>query len=196
MKKMVCVLVLACVIVGAVFAQAKPAAAPVEKSRKNSIGMDLVPLVRGFINWDERDNLYTYTEFRVSFSYERSVVPHFSIGGNFDTWFSKMDVEYGKDHDSFYVAISGEGRYYPTANFDKFFVGTALGFNVYSVDGKSKEDDGGFAGLLFAVKTGYKVITSSGFYMEPSLSYVLSESTRTGDGPSGWNVGMRLGFSF
>lgn len=208
MKKIACVLVLACVIMTGAFAQQKPAAAPSApaasgggggssaKVFKNSVGMDIVPLFAGLINWDEND-YSTYTEFRVSFSYERLLVPHFSIGPNLDTWFGKIDYDArGVDDDElFYICINGEARYYPMANFDKLFFGAALGFNVLSVNGKSKPKDGGFAGLFFAVKTGYKVITSKGFYMEPSLAYNLSEHNAGWD-PRGWQVGLRLGFSF
>jgi hypothetical protein len=215
MKKILCVLVLACVIMGGAFAQTKPAAAPAApaaapaasgggssaKVFKNSIGMDVVPFFAGLINWDEKEDVYKYTELDLSFSYERLIVSHFSIGGNMDISFGKMDYEsrMGKDYDLAYFCLSGEGRYYPTANFDKFFVGAALGFNLFSFDGKTKEKDGGFFGLFFAVKTGYKVITSKGFYMEPSLSYILSEVnplTASYCNPNGFQVGLRLGFSF
>jgi len=207
MKKIACVLVLACVVMAGAFAQQKPAAAPSApaasgggsggKVFKNSIGMDVVPLFIGLINWDEVEDYYKYTEIDISFSYERLIVSHFSIGGNIDTWFGKMDYEsgMGKDYDMAYFCMSAEGRYYPMANFDKFFVGAALGFNVFSYDGKTKEKDGGFAGLFVSVKTGYKVITSKGFYMEPSLAYNLSESALRCN-PNGWHVGLRLGFSF
>ena len=228
MKKIACVLVMACVITAGAFAQQKPgASAPAAsgggggggssaKVFKNSIGMDVVPLFTGIINYKEVNDRYKYSDFRISFSYERLIVPHFSIGPDVDMWYAKLDNEKGKDPDFFYLCIAGEGRYYPSANFDKLFFGAALGFNVFSNDGKTKEEDGGYAGLFVAIKTGYKVITSKGFYMEPSLSYVLSEpdnlpallgslgyfgaisgtSTKGLYLTSGWNVGLRLGFSF
>ena len=212
MKKMACVLVLACVIMAGAFAQQKPTTAPAEPAKpaassaapaakvfKNSVGMDVVPFFAGLIDWHELNDVYKYFEFQFSFSYERLIVSHFSIGGNMDIGFGKWDYEHGKDHDWGYFCINAEGRYYPTANFDKFFVGAALGFNLFSFDGKTKEKDGGFFGLYFAVKTGYKVITSKGFYMEPSLSYILSEVnplTAQYCNPNGFQVGLRLGFSF
>jgi len=209
MKKIACVLVLACVITAGAFAQQKPTTAPAEPAKpaassapaakvfKNSIGMDVVPLIYGLYTWQDEDS-YTYIKVCFSFSYERLLVPHFSIGGNLDTWFGNLNPTHGDDKSDIYFALSGEGRYYPMANFDKLFFGTALGFNVYSVDGKTKKDRGGFVGLLFAVKTGYKVITSKGFYMEPSLSYTLSEGSSYPWHllPGGWDAGLRLGFSF
>jgi len=208
MKKIACVLVLACVVMAGAFAQQKPAAAPAPaapaasgggssaKVFKNSIGMDVVPLIDGIIAWED-DDWGTHTLICLSFSYERLIVPHFSIGGNLATYFGKFkfDSSYLKDKDYAYFCMAAEGRYYPMANFDKLFFGSAFGFNVFSYDGKTKEKDGGFAGLYFALKTGYKVQTSKGFYMEPSLSYTLSENSTLWD-PNGWDVGLRLGFSF
>ena len=207
MKKIACVLVLACVIMTGAFAQQKPAAAPSApaasgggssaKVFKNSIGLDVVPLFAGLYTWEDED-YYTYTKICLSFSYERLIVSHFSIGGNLDTWFGNANPTRGDDVNDIYFAMAGEGRYYPTANFDKLFFSAVLGFNLYSVDGKTKEDRGGFVGLLFAVKTGYKVQTSKGFFMEPSLSYTFSEQSTYPFSliPGGWDAGLRLGFSF
>jgi len=208
MKKIACVLVMACVITAGAFAQQKPgASAPAAsggggggssaKVFKNSIGLDVVPFFAGLYTWED-ESAYSYIKICLSFSYERLIVSHFSIGGNLDTWFGNYNPDRGDDISDIYFAMAGEARYYPLANFDKLFFGADLGFNVYSVDGKTKEDRGGFVGLLFAVKTGYKVQTSKGFFMEPSLSYVFSESSiyPVSLTPGGWDVGLRLGFSF
>jgi hypothetical protein len=68
-----------------------------------------------------------------------------------------------------------------------------------SIDGKTKPENGGFTGLIVSLKMGYKLVTKNGFYMEPSLAYVLSKSSIAGDlipTPLGWNGGLRLGFAF
>jgi len=220
MKKILCVLVLTCLVFGAVFAQqrpttpapapaqpakpatpppapAKPAEAPQEL--KNAIGLDLFQLFKGFIATDIDSK---FSVFIISAAYEGLVAPHFSVGGDMDLYFMKFDSV-----DGFYFSLAAEGRYYPTANFDKFFLGATLGFNTLSIDRSAKPEDGGFTGLFVSLKTGYKLITSKNFYIEPSLSYVLSKSSAFGDiaeffgGPSiptplGWNGGLRLGFVF
>jgi hypothetical protein len=95
--------------------------------------------------------------------------------------------------------MSAEGRYYPVEDFEKFFLGATLGFNQLAIDGKTKSENGGFISLLVSLKMGYKLITKSGFYMEPSLAYVLSKQSTAGGRiptPIGWQGGLRLGFSF
>jgi hypothetical protein len=65
-----------------------------------------------------------------------------------------------------------------------------------SIDGKTKPENGGFTSLIISLKTGYKVITKSGLYLEPSLAYVLSKNGMAYPTPLGWNGGLRLGFAF
>lgn len=199
---------------------AKPAtpapAKPAEGSKevKNVIGLDMFQLLKGFIATDTDSK---FSVFIVSAAYERLLVPHFSIGADLDLYFMKCDKI-----DGIYFGLSAEGRYYPSANFDKFFVGTTVGFNSLSIDGKTKPENGGFVGLTTSLKIGYKLITSKKIYLEPSLSYVLSKSSGgvspsfdigdifgSGDidvslpaafpappTPLGWNGGLRIGIAF
>jgi len=203
MKKILCTLVLACVIMGSVFAQqqqkpATPAPAPApakpaaqsEADIKNSLALDLFQLFKGFIATDTDSK---FSLFIISAAYEGLVAPHFSLGVDLDLYFAKFDKTDGS-----YFGLAAEGRYYPAANFDKFFLGTTLGFNVLSIDGKSKPKDGGFAGLTTSLKMGYKLVTSNKMYLEPSLAYVLSKSSMISGivpTPMGWNGGLRLGFA-
>jgi len=222
-KKIVCILVMACVVMGAVFAQAKPAtpapatpapaapAAPAAsasaaKVKSNAISMDFIPLFRGLFYATDTDINEDYIVFPLSVSYERLLVPHFSIGGNVDLYIYKLAEDYdGDDIPGLYFSMAAEGRYYPMAAFDKLFFGTTFGFNAFSVDGKTKTKDGGFAGLLFSVKTGYKVVMKNIIYLEPSLSYVMSKdsiyslsSSSFGDLmiPGGWTAALRFGVTF
>jgi hypothetical protein len=226
MKKIICILILTCVIIGAAFAQQKPAtpapapapakpaapapapaAAPAASSDKaNAFGADLFQLVKGFIASDD-----DFKVFIIVAGYERLVSPHFSIGAAFDVYFL-TNVPGTGDKNGNYLNIALEGRYYTSSeNFDKFFVGTTLGYSLLSIDGKTKAEDGGFSGLSTSLKMGYKYMAKSGFYIEPSLAYVLSKSSNGKDinipgiinistpsipTPNGWNGGLRLGFVF
>lgn len=232
MKKLLCTLVIACVTMSAAFAQQKPAtpapapaqpakpatpatpakpatpaAAPAEEL-KNSFGLDLFQLFKGFIATDTDSK---FSVFIISAAYEGLVAPHFSVGADLDLYFGKFDKIEGS-----YFGLAAEGRYYPTANFDKFFIGTTLGFNSLTVDGTTKPEKGGFTGLTTSLKIGYKLVLSKTMYIEPSLAYVLSKSSSgsgfdfgdifSGDDisfgfpsiptPLGWNGGLRLGFLF
>jgi len=201
MRKIVCVLVLSCVIMGAAFAEASG-------GKKNAVAFDVFQLLNGFIQSESG-----FTDIASSFAYERLIVPHFSIGGDFDFYYFDFDGANG-----FYFSMAAEGRYYPMSeNFDKLFLGTTFGFNVLSLDGKTNTDDGGFIGLITSLKLGYKLIIKN-FYIEPSLGYVLSKSSQGfailnslsamfGSSepdiasiniptPGGWCPGLRLGFMF
>ena len=211
MKKFVCILVLACVVMGGAFAQAKPAA----RGAKNAIAMDVFRLFDGLTSFEKG----TAIGATVSFSYERSIVPHWSLGPNLDLGFFGSTGYF-----LFNLGVAAEGRYYPFANFDKFFVGTSLGFTV-SVDsykrslgygygyydyynlyglldyalyddpdyygpGTAPKKSNAVFGLSVMIKAGYKLITSKKFYLEPSLAY----GYRGGGGV--WQGGLRLGFAF
>jgi hypothetical protein len=218
MKKILCLFVLACLIFGTAFAQARPAtpapapaqpakpatpppapaqpspAKPAEGSQnelKNALGLDLFQLFKGFIASDDDSK---YSVFIISAGFEHLIAPHFSIGGDLDFYLLKFNKIDGS-----YFGLALEGRYYPVSNFDKFFLGATLGFNVLTIDGSSKAEDGGFTGLTTSLKAGYKVILNKTVYLEPSLAYVLSKS---GGGffnvpiPLGWNGGLLFGFLF
>jgi hypothetical protein len=177
MKRILCIMVLVCLVFGAAFAQQKTAASAAA-GKKNAIGLDVFDLLEGLIG---SDSDMDYTDFRVHVGYEGLIAPHFSIGADADAHFMKT----GKV-DSFYLAIAAEGRYYTmSTGLDKFFLGTTVGFTMLSIDGSTKA---GFQGLLVSLKVGYKLVLS-GMYLEPALSYVTSEGLGTM-----WNAGMRLGF--
>jgi hypothetical protein len=174
---------------GTAFAQKKPAAAA---GRKNAVALDVFPLFKGFIASDFEND---YMVIPFSLAYERLIVPHFSVGPDVEFYY----IKFNKDLSGFYFSGAIEGRYYPeSTTLEKFFFGTTLGVNVLSVDGKTKTEEGGFIGLIVSLKIGYKIITSPGFYMEPSFGYVLSKTSIAGALPTplGWNGGLRVGFAF
>jgi hypothetical protein len=202
MKKIVCILILICVVMGAAFAQAKPAtpapapapapAKPAATSAKtNAIGADLFQLVKGFIAKEDE-----FSVFIIVAGYEKLVSPHFTIGAALDMYFITSGSGNAKVESKYFNAAA-EGRYYTSSeSFDKFFVGTTLGFSQLSIDGSTKA---GFSGLSTSLKMGYKYINEKGLYIEPSLSYVLQKAS-SGSGimgiPLGWNGGLRLGWTF
>jgi len=229
MKKMVCILIVT-VCAGMAFAQAKapapaappPAAAapataepaPQSGERKNSIGMDLFPFLRGIIASGD-GSMYICT----SGSYERLIAPHYSIGGNLDLYYGSIAYTYSSGYGSksakysaYYFSLAAEGRYYiQSESLEKAFLGTTLGFNMCSIDGSV--DPAGFIGLIASLKAGYKVVTSKSIYIEPAMSYVLSKTPMSFDSifssllgsaasgatfptPYGWEGGLRIGYVF
>jgi hypothetical protein len=189
MKKLVCILVLICVIVGMAFAQAKPAAAPAKPSGKlNALGLDVFQLIAGAI---ASDNDIDLSVFYICVGYERLIASHFSIGAALDLGF--INVGSGKTKvESKYFSIAGEGRYYPmSTNFEKFFLGATLGYSQLDVDGSTKPEKGGFSGLNTSLKIGYKVLTDKGLYLEPALAYSMDEKSM-----GNWDCGLRLGLVF
>jgi hypothetical protein len=78
------------------------------------------------------------------------------------------------------MGTAAEGRYYPQSeNFEKFFLGATLGIGALSIDGSTKPEEGGFIGFTTSLKAGYKLITKTGLYIEPSMAYVLGKSSLT-----------------
>jgi hypothetical protein len=183
---------------GAAFAQQKPATpaatAPATPEKKaNAVALDLFQLFKGFIASDSGND---FSVFVVSAAYERLVDANFSIGADLDLYFLGIGNVSGT-----YFSIAVEGRYYPMSeNFEKLFLGAALGYNQLAIDGKTKPEAGGFASLITLLKMGYKVITSKNLYFEPSLAYVLSKSSdyfgSSLGTPLGWNGGLRFGLVF
>jgi len=226
MKKILYFTILNCLVFGTVFAQQRPAnpppaqpakpanpppAAPAKPAQPansssetmNALALDVFQLFKGFVAGDSDSKTFMFNN---ALSYERLIVPHFSIGGNMDLWFMKVS-----NVPCFYFSMAAEGRYYTQANFDKFFLGTTLGINSLSRDGKKAEPaNGGFFGIFISLKAGYKIVIKN-MYIEPSMAYVLSKEG-TGESidlgwlgsislpnvptPNGWNPGLRFGFQF
>jgi len=188
MKKIVCIMILACLVLSAAFAQ------------KSSFGVDLFQLVKGFIASDDDSN---YQVIIASGNYELLIAPHFSVGVDAAAYFINYKV--GNDgKNGLFLNVAAEGRYYPMSeNFEKFFLGTTVGFSSLQLDGSTNPKDagGGFQGLICSLKAGYKLIMKGNIYLEPSMSYVLSKrGTKTiGSSvptPLGWNGGLRFGIAF
>jgi len=205
MKRILCILVLACLVLSAAFAQQKQPAAPTpeksaaaetSKEKKSSFGVDLFQLVKGFI---ASDNDNDFSLIIISGGYEMLVAPHFTIGVDADAYL--ISYKAGNDgKNGLYLSVTADGRYYPMSeNFEKFFIGTTVGFNSLSLDGSTKPANGGFQGLVASMKVGYKLIMKGNIYLEPSMSYVLSKrgsALLAVPTPYGWNAGLRLGIAF
>ncbi|MDR0447326.1 MAG: hypothetical protein LBH07_01515 [Treponema sp.] len=192
MKKFIVILLLVC-MASALFAQARPPArAPAVKEKKQAVGLDLFPLVKGFIasETDEYNSTF-YAYF--STGYEFRVAPNFGLGGSIDIIPGRVSLK-----DSYlYLGFAVTGRYYPSAPFDKFFVGTSLGFNMEKIGGRpATKKEGGFMGPTMSLSTGYRILWKPGIYAEPSLNYIISKESNYEVAPLGWQGSMRVGFSF
>ena len=166
MKKILCIAVLACVIMGSAFAQqrAPAAAASPTAGAKSSAALDIIPLFGSFTGFTSEK---TGFEIGIAASYERLIAPHWSAGPNL---IAMLEI-----NPSFFGLTFGldvEGRYYPFADFDMLFLGATLGFRSrtgFWSDGHTF--DGSSFGLNVGIKAGYKLVTSKRFYLEPALSY-------------------------
>jgi len=200
MKKLVIILVLAIIAAGGIFAQEEFVQEETEENseeavhgvRRDSITLDIITLVKGFI---ASDNDTDTSFFCISASYERLVAPHFSFGAEADVYFGKLyDVSY------MYFGVAAAGRFYTMSeHMEKFFIGASLGFNSQSVDGKTDAENGGFSGLTVGLRAGYKLLFAETFFVEPSMSYTYSKGGEFfGATPVniGWQGGLRIGFSF
>ena len=180
------------VCAGAIFAQEGSEGAASKK--ENAITLDLIPLFKGFLATDTNNDL---SFFCISAAYERQIAPHFSIGPGVDLYLGKAGEEANGDNIPYsYFSIAVAGRYYPMSEqMEKLFIGALLGFNVQSIDGKTKEEDGGFAGPLIGVTFGYKVLLGEAFFLEPSMSYIYAKYNGAPT-PIGWTGGLRIGIQF
>jgi len=204
MKKLVCIMVLACLVLSVAFTQQKQPAAPAPApapaappppDKKAALSLDVLQLLKGIIASDDESK---YTCFMISAGYETLIAPHFSFCVDADYYILKFDKDTMGFTDGYYFGVAGAGRYYPmSTGIDKFFIGFAVGFNTLSIDGKNKPEDGGFQGLFTSLKVGYKVILDKNLILEPSMSYVYSEQSLFFSDvvphPKGWNIGLRFG---
>ena len=191
-RPLVCAIVIALVCAGTAFAEEEEEPEVKEKKEsgpsQNAITLDLMPLVKGTLMSDSDNDVLFVPLFA---AYERRVAPHMSIGGNLDIVFGKYGEYDGKDIPYMYFSVAGAWRYYPMSEqIEKFFVGAMLGVNVQSIDGKTKEENGGFTGLLIGVNFGYRALLGKTFFLEPSMSYVYSKASSWA---LGWQGGFRLG---
>lgn len=178
MKKILCIAVLACVIMGSAFAQQKAAASPTAGA-KSSAALDIIPLFGSFTGFSEKNKTF---RLGIEASYERLIAPHWSAGVNLIVGFKSTPVDYDiwgdvRDETGIFklnFGLDAEGRYYPFADFDMLFLGATLGFRVstgflaYTLAGYTYP---GEFGLNVGIKAGYKLVTSKRFYLEPALSF-------------------------
>jgi len=195
MKKLNCLLVLALVCTGLVFAQEQTEEIIDTESvmRNNAVTLDSMPLFKGFIAIDNNTDTFFIC---ISLGYERLIFPHFSVGAEVDLYPGKF-----YDNNYMYFALAAAARYYPLSEYmEKFFFGALLGFNLQSIDGKIDADDGGFSGLLAGLRAGYKLPITNMFFIEPSMSYTYSKTNFEFLGLTphnfGWQASLRAGISF
>ena len=201
-NRLFCVVVLALVFTGAVYAQedaeeetaAEEAIVKESGPKKNVLTLDLLPLLKGFIAADSDADIGF---FCLAVGYERQIAPHYTIGVDLDLYPGKLDKD-----DYMYFGLAATARFYPMSEYmEKLFLGVNFGFNVLSIDGDTDPEDGGFVGLLVSLKAGYKLLLGKNISIEPSMSYVYSKTSEysffmPSVTPLGWQAGLRVGILF
>ncbi|MDR1398445.1 MAG: hypothetical protein LBJ41_00785 [Treponema sp.] len=176
MKKIMCVMLLAAGLSAALSAQ------------NFAVGGDAMPLLKGF-TWSDGDKENFL--FALAPSFEYHIIPHFSVGATMDLWFGQESSK-----GIFYFGLAAQGRWYPLSEgLDKLFVGTLLGFNVLSYDGKTKSSEGGMAGLVTGLKAGWKLMFGS-IFVEPFMSYIYTKTPRDIPTYNDWQAGLTIGATF
>jgi len=195
MKKINCLLVLAFVCTGLVFAQKE-----IEENidvefvtPKNAITMDSLSLFKGFIASDSNtDTVFVC----MTFGYERLLFPRFSVGGEVDLYPGTLN-----NNSFLFFGLAAAARYYlMSEDMEKLFFGALLGFNLLSTEGKVDVDNGDFVGMFAGLRAGYKLPITSMFFIEPSMSYIYSKTNFEYMGliphNYGWQASLRAGISF
>jgi hypothetical protein len=183
-KKIVLGLLVLAAVTGVLGAQQAPAG-------KIAVSLDTFPLVKGLI-WSDGD--LDNSLFALASGFEYLLRPHFSMGAAADIYFgeaSKIDI--------MYFGLAAHGRWYPlSSGTDKFFVDAGLGFNMFSLDGETDSDMGGFTGITMSLKAGYKLMFSSRFFVEPSMAFVYAKipSAVSVPTPLGWQPALSAGIAF
>jgi hypothetical protein len=160
-----------------------------------SVSLDLAPLFKGFVAGEEGKNGAEDLEiFGIGAAVEFSFAEHYSAGAKLDLYTLKLGKMEGT-----YFGLAAQGRLYPiSTNYDKFFIGTDIGFNTVKAeqDG-TKIETSEITGLTFDLKAGYKHSFYNNFFLEPSLSYVIAKTSDLADfTPLGWQLGLNIGMSF
>jgi hypothetical protein len=183
-KKIVLVLLIVAVSAGVLGAQ------QTAQGRKIALGLDVAPLFKGLI-WS--DSNAKNSLFALAPHFEYLIRPGFTIGASGDLYFGKAS-----NVDIFYFGAAFQGRWYPlSTGLDKLFLGASVGFNAFSLDGETDSKKGGFMGITFSLKAGYKLMLTSKFFMEPSMAFVYAKtpSSVTVPTPQGWQPGLVIGMT-
>jgi hypothetical protein len=183
MKRMICVFLLA-LLAATAFAQRSVS------TNRMAAGLDLFPLFGGIIYTDIDDDNGL---FALSPSFEYLLIPHFSVGGILDLW-----VGNHAGNSIFYFGLTAHGRWYSGQALEGFFFDTGLGLNAFSYDGEATTSKyGGFFGINASLKTGYRLVFNGIIFVEPSIAYVYSKSSRfVSVTPLGWQPGLIVGGTF
>jgi hypothetical protein len=181
-KKIVVGLLVLAIAAGVLGAQEAPG--------RIAVNLDVFPLFKGII-WSDTDS--DNSLFALAPAFEYLISPHFAVGGTIDLYFGEET-----NVSVFYFGLAVHGRWYPmSSGLDKLFIDTGLGFNVFSLDGKTAPDDGGFSGLTASLKAGYKLMFTPNFFIEPSIAFVYAKlASSFVPTPYGWQPGLSMGVSF
>jgi hypothetical protein len=168
---------------------------------KMAISLDLFPLAKGII-WSDSDKKNSAIALAPGFEY--LVRPHFTVGAAVDLCFGEVghtdNLGNAVGVDILYFGLAAHGRWYPqSTGLDKLFIDAGLGFNMFSLDGETDPDKGGFTGLTMSLKTGYKLMFTPNFFAEPSMAFVYAKtpsSVSVPVTPLGWQPSLSIGAAF
>jgi hypothetical protein len=172
-------------------AQTVPAGQTAAGTAKTALSLDLFPLVKGII-WSDGDA--DNSLFALAPSLEYLIRPHFTIGAAVDLYFGEAT-----NVGILYFGLAMHGRWYPlSSGMDKLFIDAGAGFNVFSYDGETGSEKGGFSGLTISLKAGYKLMLGPKFFFEPSLAFVYAKTPSLVSVPTplGWQPGLSIGGTF
>jgi hypothetical protein len=158
-------------------------------AQQMALSVDAMPLVKG-IDWSDSDSKDSLFPLAVNFEY--LISPRITVGVGADLYFGRSS-----DIDNFYLGLVAHGRYYgQSTGLDKFFIDAGLGFDMYTVDGKSaRKKDGGYSGIVGSLKVGYKLLFGN-FFAEPSMAFVYAKAGGAFPTPLGWQPGLSIGMAF
>jgi hypothetical protein len=162
-----------------------------ESAEKGAVSLDVFPLGKGVI-WSDSELDNSLLALVPNFEY--LLRPHHSIGVAADIYFGKAS-----EIDILYFGLAVHRRWYPlSSGTDKFFIDAGLGFNIFALDGETGSDKGGFTGITMSLKAGYKLMSNSRFFVEPSMAFVYAKIPNTASVPTplGWQPGLSAGVAF
>jgi hypothetical protein len=167
---------------GTAFAAPSKAAAP-----KNAVGLQFAPLFNGLISMDSDAKT---SMGGVGVDYERFLTSSISVGAQFSFMLGKVN-----NTDAKYFAVGAFARYYPKILDHIVFMFSDLGWNMLRYNKKTD-----FSGFTFGCGLGGRcpiTIAKQHFYAEATTEYLNAKAS--GDvpfTPSGWEVGLNLGWAF
>jgi hypothetical protein len=156
-----------------------------EKAKAMAIGIDAMPLLKGFI-WSDSDA--KNSQFAVSPYVDLlHFMPNFTLGIGGDLYFGELG-----DAGQTYIGVQAHIRWYAfSTEMDKLYLDWGVGFTHLQVKGDPEPDP--IQGLATSLKIGYRLAFIDKIFLEPSMSYVYAKEAGGFPVPIGWQPGVLFG---